>query len=85
MLAQATVFGGSGWPQRLRTGAAVTEATNELVHTLKVIVHDLFETRRSDVRWVSETAQLDQEEAAGGELLQWSPATARLGFEPPAS
>jgi hypothetical protein len=85
VLAQATVFGGSGWPQRLRTGAAVTEATNELVHTLKVIVHDLFETRRSDVRWVSETAQLDQEEAAGGELLQWSPATARLGFEPPAS
>jgi hypothetical protein len=63
VLAQATVLGGSGWPPRLRTGAAVTEAINELVHALKVIVHDLFETRRSEVRWVSETAQLDQEEA----------------------
>ena len=84
-LARKKCLGGSGWPERVCVGASAAEATNELVHALKVIVHDLFTKHRSEVRWVSETAQLDQEEAAGGELLQWSPATARLGFEPPAS
>ena len=63
VLARSKFLGGTGYPARMRPGAVAAEATNALVHACKVVVITLFEKQRADVRWVSETAQLDQEEA----------------------
>ena len=56
-------LGGKGYPGRSGRGSVPIEATNELLHLAKTVVLELYEQRRSEVRWVKETAQLDQEEA----------------------
>ena len=54
--------GGKGYPTTGGDGAVVKVVTNELVWLIRVILFDLFTNRRSSVRWVKETQQLDQEE-----------------------
>ena len=52
--------GGKGYPTTGGDGAVVKVVTNELVWLIRVILFDLFTNRRSSVRWVKETQQLDQ-------------------------
>ena len=59
----AMFLGGEGHPGRSGRGGIVDKVSNELAHRAKTVVLQLFETRRAEVRWVKETAQLDQEEA----------------------
>jgi hypothetical protein len=43
--------------------AVLAEATNEDIHLAKIAVHEIFEQHRGDLRMVSATAQICQEEA----------------------
>ena len=72
--AAALLLGGSGPPGRTGKPPIASEATNELVHLVKIVVLELFEQRRAEVRMVSETARIDQEEAVAyllGDLLDY--------------
>ena len=57
------IIGGKGHPGPSGREVVIDKVTNELAHLAKTVVLELYETRRSEVRWVIETAQLDQEEA----------------------
>jgi hypothetical protein len=72
--ARAMFLGGAGHPRRSGERPIATEATYDLVFLAKTVVLELFEQRRSEVRMVSETARLDQEEAVAyllGDLLDY--------------
>jgi hypothetical protein len=80
--ARAMFLGGVGDPVRSGERPIASEATNDLVFLAKTVVLELFEQRRSEVRMVSETARLDQEEAVAyllGDVLGYEllPAEAR--------
>ena len=59
----ALVLGGHGEPEASGKPPIATVASNELVHHAKIVVSELFEQRRAEVRMLSETARFDQEEA----------------------
>jgi hypothetical protein len=59
----ALLLGGHGEPEASGKPAIASVASNELVHHAKIVVLELFEQRRAEVRMLSETARLDQEEA----------------------
>ena len=62
--------GGTGRPETGRNGAIVQAASNALVWNIMVAIHQLYSARRSAVRWVTSTSQLDQEEALAYVLAQ---------------
>ena len=55
--------GGKGYPELSGGDPLITVVTNELTYDLSTVLYNLYSQRRSLVRWVKETQQLDQEEA----------------------
>ena len=51
------------WRSGKANGAVLTVATSEDIHEAKVVVHEVFEQHRGNLRMVSATAQVCQEEA----------------------
>jgi hypothetical protein len=54
---------GKGHPVTGGDGVLVVEVTNALSWDIRAVLHEVYSTRRSSVRWVNGTQQLDQEEA----------------------
>ena len=62
-VAKKLCIGDEGYPELTGDHAVVTEVTNELVYDARTAVYELYSTKRSSVRWIDQTKQLDQEEA----------------------
>jgi hypothetical protein len=73
-IAETICIGGQGYPEFDPVDGATAEATNEVVWDTRAEVHELYLHRRTSVRWVTETRQLDQEEALAYVLAH------RLGY-----
>ena len=56
-------IGGTGHPLSGRDGPLITAVTNALSWDTRAVLFNLYTSRRSEVRWVTETSQLDREEA----------------------
>ena len=62
-VARKLCVGTKGYPETGGDGAIIKDVTNELAWNARAALYTLYDMSRSSIRWVKESAQLDQEEA----------------------
>ena len=67
---ERVAIGGTGPPGLMGDPINGLEATHEVIKVVCVASHNLFEQRKKEIRWVTETAQLDRYEAIGCVLAE---------------